>query len=108
MKPCRLTEAAAADVADILRQTRRQFGPVQQETYARIIEAGTRLVAEDPCRGGARERAELARGLRSFHLELAAGRLGGASHVLYYLDEPEAVIIVRILHERMDPDRHLP
>jgi toxin ParE1/3/4 len=70
------------------------------------------MVAENPERPGSRQRDELASGVRSFHVELAARRRGAASHVLYYIrehldDGREGVVIARVLHDRMEPLRHL-
>lgn len=108
----RLTEAADADIADILRETMQQFGPVQRGRYAALIEKAIEMVAEEPERPGSRPRDDLAAGVRSFHLELAAGRRGAAAHMVYYLrgrldDGCDGVIIARMLHERMDPLRHM-
>lgn len=108
----RLTEAAAADIADIFRGTARRFGPAQRERYAALLEMAAKLVAEVPERPGSRARDDLAPGVRSFHVEVAAGRRGAAGHVLYYLrtrfeDEREGVFVIRVLHERMEPLRHL-
>jgi toxin ParE1/3/4 len=70
------------------------------------------MVAEHPERPGSRQRDELATGVRSFHIELAAPRRGAASHVLYYLrgqlaEGHEGVIVARVFHDRMEPLRHL-
>jgi toxin ParE1/3/4 len=70
------------------------------------------MVAKNPERPGARQRDELANGVRSFHVELAARRRGAASHILYYFrvhldDRREGVVIARVLHDRMEPLRHL-
>ena len=80
-----LTEAAAQDSVDILRETGRQFGRLQRRSYSDVIARAIRTVAEDPERPGSRQRDELATGARSFHIELAARRHGAASHALYYL-----------------------
>jgi toxin ParE1/3/4 len=108
----RLTEIAERDVRDILRESARQFGPVQRRNYAALIDEAATLIADQPERPGSRMRDELADGLRSFHVELAARRRGAATHVLFYLegrleDGRDGVIIVRVLHERMDPLRHI-
>ncbi|AZN99648.1 type II toxin-antitoxin system RelE/ParE family toxin [Mesorhizobium sp. M9A.F.Ca.ET.002.03.1.2] len=105
-----LTEPAERDIRDILRNTMQMFGPQQVRVYARIIELGIQLVSEDPDRPGSVERAELAAGVRLLHLEIAARRRGGAAHCLYYMkgrlsDDTIGVIVVRVLHERMEP-RH--
>jgi toxin ParE1/3/4 len=105
----RLTEAADDDIAEILQETRRQFGPLQRGKYAALIERAIEMVAEEPERLGSRRRDDLAAGVRSFHIELAAWRRGGASHVVYYLrdDGRDGGIVARLLHERMEPLRHL-
>jgi toxin ParE1/3/4 len=107
-----LTEAAAKDVVDILRETARQFGRLQRRRYSALIGRAIRMAAENPERPGSRQRDDLAGGLRSLHVELAARRRGAASHVVYYLrgrldDGRDGVIIVRMLHDRMEPLRHL-
>lgn len=30
------------------------------------------------------------------------------SHILYYVEQPHGITIIRVLHKRMDPERHLP
>ncbi|HEY1257700.1 MAG TPA: type II toxin-antitoxin system RelE/ParE family toxin [Stellaceae bacterium] len=108
----RLTEAAAADIADILRETTRQFGPVQRRRYAALITRAIEMAAEEPARPGSRSRDDLAPGLHSLHVEIAARRRGAAVHVIYYLpassdDARGGIVVVRVLHEHMEPLRHL-
>ena len=96
----------------ILRELARLFGPKQRERYADLIRAAAEMAAADPLRPGSRARDELGAGVRSFHVELAARRRGAASHPLYYLpaDGPShagGIVILRILHEAMEPRRHL-
>ena len=105
-----LTEPAEHDIRDILRSTMQMFGPKQANAYAAIIERGIELVSQDPERLGSLKRDELAPGVRLLHLEVAARRRGGAAHCLYYMrgrvsDNTSGVIIIRVLHERMEP-RH--
>lgn len=107
----RLTEAAASDIEGILIYTGREFGPKQRDRYQTLIEKAASLVAAKPNRAGSRPREELSPGLRSFHLDRAAGRRGGA-HVLYYVtgilpDGRAGVTIVRVLHEAMEPARYI-
>lgn len=106
----RLAEPAERDIRNILGESLQMFGPLQARAYARIIERGIALVANDPDCLGSVGREELAPGIRSLHLEIAARRRGGAAHCLYYTtarlpDGMEGVVIVRVLHERMEP-RH--
>lgn len=109
----RLTEAADGDVEGILRESARLFGPGQRDRYARLIETAAEMVAVVPERPGSRARGDLGEGVRSFHVELAARRRGAASHILYYARdvagavEGKGVVILRVLHEAMEPGRHL-
>jgi toxin ParE1/3/4 len=105
-----LTLAAERDIRDILRETLKMFGTVQLSVYQRIISTGIALVAEQPERPESRARPELGAEIRVFHLELAAGRRGGAAHCLYYTpgrlsDGSTGTVILRVLHEHMEP-RH--
>jgi len=109
----RLTEAASEDIENILRISARQFGPMQRNRYAEFLEKAAVMIAEAPERPGSWDRCDLAEGVRSFHVEHAAGRRGAAAHVLYYLrgtldNGRDGVVIARVLHERMDPARHVP
>lgn len=106
----RLAEPAERDIRNILGESLQMFGPLQARAYAGIIERGIALVADEPDRPGSVGREELAPGVRSFHLEVAARKRGGAAHCLYYVtarlpDGTDGVVIVRVLHERMEP-RH--
>ena len=106
----RLAEPAERDIRNILRETLQMFGPIQVRAYAGIIERGIALIARDPVCLGSVGRDEFAPGVRSLHLEISARRRGGAAHCLYYTttrlpDGAEAIVIVRVLHERMEP-RH--
>ncbi|MBP2233064.1 toxin ParE1/3/4 [Azospirillum agricola] len=112
MTPYRLTRLAERDVTDILRESARRFGPLQRDRYAALIERAVLMVADRPERPGSRPRDELAEGVRSFHVELAAGRRGAASHTLYYVPGSsiglaDAVLILRVLHDAMEPGLHL-
>ena len=105
-----ITKAAERDIKDILTRTLKTFGSVQLEFYANVIGVGVAMVGDDPVRGGAIDRSEIAPGVKLFHLQLAAGRIGAAAHCLYYTtgkmsDGSVGTIILRVLHERMEP-RH--
>jgi len=108
----RLTESARRDISHILRDTLSNFGPLQFERYTDTIEKAISMVAENPDRPSTRLRPELGEGIRSFHLHLATRRRGGASHVLYFVaetlpDGTREVVILRILHDRMEPHHHV-
>jgi toxin ParE1/3/4 len=111
MTAYRLTPRAAIDLADLLRDTARRFGPHQRDTYAALIETAAQRLAANPAHPAARPRPDLAPDLHAYHLATAAGRPGAAAHILYFIPSappPATITLIRILHHRMDPTRHLP
>jgi len=103
----RLTALADADIVQILKQTRRFFGPLQVRAYAEIIKAGLQTIATDPARASIQDRGEIFPGLRSFHLELAGRKRGSAAHVLYFRVGDAEIVVYRVLHEAMAPMRRI-
>ena len=104
----RLTRQAARDVSEILTNTYRMFGEHQFARYVRVLDAGVAMIAENPFRPTSKDRADIRPGVRSLHLQLAAGRKGGASHVIYYrLSESSLVVVARILGDEMEPKRRV-
>jgi len=109
----RLTRSAKADLAAILRTSEQRHGRDARIRYAALILAAVRRVAADPRGAATADRGELWPGLRSLHLrhsraESHEARVASPVHVLYYRAvEPGVVEIVRVLHERMEPSRHV-
>lgn len=91
-----LAEAAFDDLAAILDYTSRAWGTEQARDYLDWLEARLTELALRP--GMGRERQDLERMVRSFPFE---------SHVIYYAQAPFGIQVVRILHQRQDPNRHL-
>ena len=108
----RLTARASADIRAVLRSSGVLFGPRQVLAYASLLNRAVSLVAEDPHRPGSRSWPQFPEPVRSFHLERAAGRRGAARHELFYTvcsgeDGSEEVLILRVLHDAMDPGRRV-
>jgi plasmid stabilization system protein ParE len=108
----RFTSRARRDLESILLASERRFGSSQRQRYEDLIHRSAGIVAADPECVGSKPRDEFMRGARSFHLDRAAHRRGGSAHVLYYVaskleDGRSGVTILRILHDHMDPARHL-
>lgn len=112
MTAYRVTQAAKQDFKAILRETGLTFGPRQRDIYRDLIARAVEMLAADPLRGGSWDRGFFVPGLRAFHLDYAAGRRGASAHALYYALDPSphgppCVIILRLLHESMEPRLHL-
>jgi toxin ParE1/3/4 len=109
----RLSRPARADVAHILDTSAERWGVEGRRRYAAILAAATRKVAVDPTGPATRDCAELLPGIRSFHVRHARSDKREAKvkrpvHILYYRAiEPGCIEIVRVLHERMEPSRHV-
>lgn len=106
----RLTRLAQQDVSKILADSYRLFGENQFQKYLGIINTGIAMIADEPLRASSKDRSDIRRGLRSFHLQLAAKRQGGASHVIFYrlsTPVPSELIVVRILGDHMEPKRRV-
>ena len=109
----RFSLLARADLAQILATSVERWGIEGKRRYAAVFAAGMRKVAAEPEGPTTRDRVELSRGLRSFHLRNACAGMTEAQvrtpvHVLYYrVVRPGLVEIVRVLHERMEPSRHV-
>ena len=110
----RLSDAAQADVINILAWTHEQFGQAARLRYESLIVAALRDVATQPDRPGSIARPELGAGVRSWHLRLSRDHAGtGAEvvhrprHFLVYRFEPALLVVGRVLHDAMELARHL-
>jgi toxin ParE1/3/4 len=92
-----LTPRAQTDLDDIWNYTADRWGLDQTETYTRQLWKDIAAVAERPSLG--RECSEVRRGYRKYP---------SGSHVLFYRPTADGIDVVRILHERMDYERHIP
>lgn len=92
-----LSPAAQNDLEGIWDYTVTQWGAQQAETYIRTIEQALNAIASKSIVGRAIE------DIRPGYLKYRVGK-----HVLYYrLPQEGTVDVIRILHGRMDVERHL-
>jgi toxin ParE1/3/4 len=102
----RLGAAAELDFANILKWTTENFGARQSRVYQSTLVQAIGELADGPDVSGFKARDEIMPGLRTVHVA-RQGRRG--SHFLMYRVVPKTTIeIVRILHDRMDLQRHVP
>lgn len=92
-----LSPAARADIESIWSHTVGRWGAGQAEQYLRLIQAACE---------------ELAQGTRlsrpADHVRPGYHRAEVGSHILFFRrGEAGGIDIIRILHQRMDIDRHL-
>jgi toxin ParE1/3/4 len=91
----RFSRRAEADLLSIGEYTLRTWGKAQAARYIGELEMCCQTMADNP--GLGRPCDDVRPGLR---------RLEHRKHVIFYRQEREGILISRILHERMLPDRH--
>ena len=96
MAAYRLTQKATDDLDAIYEYTITNFGLEQAQSYLLGLHERFEDLAMRPALGRSAER--LAPKLRRYPYR---------SHVLFYVPEDEGLLIVRVLHESMEPLRHL-
>ena len=90
------TPLAQRDLDDIWQYSANRWGEDKAEIYLRQIDAATSRLAENP------SIARPCDDIRDGYRVLLCG-----SHSIYFRTTKDAVLVVRILHARMDPERNL-
>jgi toxin ParE1/3/4 len=105
----RLTAAAEADFEEILRWTVDQFGEAQARIYAGTVSAALDELAAGPSAVGAKKRDDILKGIFTLHVA-RKGRKG--RHLVMFrvgrAPDHDVIEILRLLHDAMDLQRHLP
>jgi toxin ParE1/3/4 len=96
MKRYRLTETADWQLQEIWRYSRERWGVGRADAYLAEIEGALNKAIKAPTL--LRPRPELGEGL-------VARKVG--SHVAYGVVRDDALLVIAVLHGRMDPKRHL-
>mgnify|MGYP000054792174 FL=1 len=91
-----IAPAAKKDLKDIYQYGMRQWGQAKSESYLASIKNQFWLLTQQPLMGT--ERPELLPDTRSLPIE---------NHTLFYRVTAKRVEIIRVLHGRQDPQRHL-
>ncbi len=96
MAKVRLSHRAVADLADIFRYGKERFGEAGAREYVVGLRAATELIGRN---------AYLGSNCDAIRYGYRSHRKG--SHVLFYTAAKSDVLIVRVLHARMDFYAHL-
>lgn len=94
--PVRISALAEADLIGIWRYTAERWGSEQADVHLDGLEAAFRRLAAQPALGARRDAVR--EGYRVLFV---------ADHAVYYRVTATAVQVIRVLHGRMDPERHL-
>ena len=97
-----LSESAKSDLASIAKYTMKKWGMQQKTRYLSLIKKSLltlqRSESDDLQLVMGKYRSDIADGLFSYSI---------GKHTVYYRKSPQAFTIVRVLHNHMEPDRHL-
>jgi toxin ParE1/3/4 len=91
----RFSRRAKADIRGIWDYTVDNWGQDHAEIYLGLIDAALESISSEP---------KLGRPLTGVRRNYRKHLVG--SHVVFYRLKGRAVFVVRILHQRMDPERH--
>jgi toxin ParE1/3/4 len=92
----RLTHDAERDILDIYLYTLERFGLPQADKYTSDLFDRFAEIAARPSLG------------RAFgDIHPGARRANHRSHAIYFRPAGDGILILRILHQKMDPARHL-
>lgn len=95
MAAFRFSRRAEADLLGIAKYTLRTWGNAQTARYLNELEAFCQTLADNPSIG--RPCDDIRPGLR---------RMEHGKHVIFYRWDPAGILVSRILHQRMLPDKH--
>jgi toxin ParE1/3/4 len=104
MSGWQLSQRARSDLAEIWRFSYSRWGLEQADRYVSEIYRAFAKLAADPSLGRPFTRKRKAAGKR----RKATRKYRCGSHLIFHRRQRDRIHIVRILHESMEHERHLP
>ena len=96
MRSYRLTTATQQDLSSIWDFTQGRWGEAQAKIYISELRAAIERIADDPRRGRACD--DIREGYQRYSI---------GSYLVFCVEKIDCVDVIRILHQRMDPTRHV-
>jgi toxin ParE1/3/4 len=96
MRKIHVQTLAEEDLTGIWQYTLAQWSAEQADKYLDDLDQGIQLLAKNAEIGAKRD--DVRKGYRVLFIK---------SHAVYYTVTPTMVHVIRVLHSRMDPARHL-
>jgi toxin ParE1/3/4 len=96
MRKIHVHALAESDLIGIWHYTFDEWGEAQADKYLDELDSGIKRLADNPNLGVTR--GQVRDGYRALFI---------GSHAVYYTSTPTTVYVIRVLHGRMDPERHL-
>jgi len=92
----RLSPAAERDLESIWKYTREEWGLEQAERYIDLLTEALQVLADSPKSAPACD-----------HIRAGYRRRLVERHTVYFRIMDYGIAVIRVLHDRMDPPRHL-
>ncbi|WP_151445825.1 type II toxin-antitoxin system RelE/ParE family toxin [Lacisediminimonas profundi] len=105
----RLSASAERDYRQILHWTVENFGSIQARSYAGIVSAAIDSLTAGPEIIGAKVRTEIGPDILTLHV--ARNGRKGRHFIIFRVErgpERKNIEVLRLLHDSMDLERHLP
>lgn len=100
-----VTAPARHDIDQILRVSRTSFGEEAAERYRSLLLRGLIIVRDAPDGPLTTSLGHLRPGVRSLHLRAVKSPVRTPRHRLVYGRRGDTVIVLRVVHDRMDLER---
>ena len=91
-----LSPEAQNSLRNIKAYSNKNFGPQRTKTYLQNIRNRMQALAENPSRGIIREDLKV-----GYHSDFVG------SHTIYYRVQPTHIDIIDVLHQSMEPSKHI-
>ncbi|MCF6251223.1 MAG: type II toxin-antitoxin system RelE/ParE family toxin [Methylococcaceae bacterium] len=95
-KPLRLSSSAKTDLKRIAAYTLQEWGVVQKKVYLDLIKKSFNTLSTVGNIG--KKRDDIEHNLYAYCIK---------KHTVYFRETDHEFVVIRILHSRMDPQRHL-
>lgn len=105
----RLSAAAEVDFRQILRWTVENFGSAQARVYADTLSSALKALSAGPSVIGVKERPEIGSNIWTLHV--ARNGRKGRHFIMFRVtgaQDSKVIDVLRLLHDSMDLERHLP
>lgn len=96
----KISKPAESDLKDIADYTSQQWGSKQKKVYLGLIKQSFLKLCQDGVVATIliKDRKDIDIGLFSYQI---------GKHIVYFRETDTEILIIRILHSQMDPEKHL-
>lgn len=102
----RMQKTASQDYGDIIKWTRKSFGEKQAQTYRVTLNMALEALRDGPNIVGVKQRDDIASGILTLHVARQGRK--GRHFLLFRICSEQIIDVLRLLHDSMDLEHHLP